>query len=157
MQIIRDRRIVNDEFVHVAGDAALPVDGPVIIEWTRWKSERERLEAHEGAVGVRLSIELHTRELLDDLPHLAVVAVEFPSFTDGRGYSIARTLRDRHGYVGELRAVGDVLRDQLFYMERCGFNAFELAAGKNMESALEAFGEYTVAYRRDAHRIRPVS
>lgn len=82
-----------------------------------------------------------------DLQRLALVAVHFPKFTDGRGYSTAALLRTRHGYRGELRAFGDVGRDQLYYLARCGFDSFRLADHRDPEAALAAFGDFTVRYQ----------
>jgi len=157
MPFIRNRSMVEDDFSSVPDDAALPTDGAVIVGWQRWQRERALLLARAGKVGVRVPSDIDPADLIGDLPALDVIAVEFPTFTDGRGYTIARVLRDRHGFAGELRAVGDVLRDQLFYMERCGFNAFELAAGRSAESALGAFEEFTVAYEPGAHDVRPLA
>jgi uncharacterized protein (DUF934 family) len=78
---------------------------------------------------------------------LDMIAVDFPVFRDGRGYSIATLLRTRYGWQGELRAIGDVLRDQLNYMRRCGFDAFAIRADKDMEDAMKSFGFYTVTYQ----------
>jgi uncharacterized protein (DUF934 family) len=92
-----------------------------------------------------------TEDLEQAAPSLArarVVAVSFPRFADGRGYSIARLLRERYGYRGELRAVGEVARDHLWLMARCGFDAFELRAGEDPEEALTAFDDFTVSYRK---------
>ena len=94
-------------------------------------------------------------EIADDLSHLALVAIEFPKFTDGRGYTLARLLRERHGFTGEVRAVGQVLRDQLFYLARCGFNAFELAAGKDLDAALHGFRDFAAGYQAAADEPRP--
>lgn len=85
--------------------------------------------------------------IADELPHLSLVAVDFPSFTDGRGYSIARLLRDRHHYEGELRAVGDILRDQLFLLSRVGFNTFALRDDQDVGAALSAFADFSEVYQ----------
>ena len=90
------------------------------------------------------------------LDEVTLLAVEFPKFTDGRGYSIARILRDRYGYTGELRAVGDVLHDQLLFMARCGFDAFELKAGKDIDGALAAFDAFSVYYQGAADEPEPL-
>jgi uncharacterized protein (DUF934 family) len=157
MQIIRNRKIVDDDFVHVPDGAELPdADaGKPIVTLARYIAARDELLARYPALGVRVSSD----KLPTDIPDpakLAVIAIEFPRFTDGRGYSIARLLRDRSRFTGELRAVGWVLRDQLFYMERCGFTAFELKPGKRLESALEAFGEFSVTYQAAADEKRPI-
>ena len=154
MQIIRNREIVDDDFVHVPDGAELPATGKPIVTLARYVAEGAALRAQFPALGVRVPSD----KLPEDVPapdRLALIAIEFPKFTDGRGYSVARQFRDRHGFRGELRAVGHVLRDQLFYMERCGFDAFELAPGKPLASALEAFGEFSVKYQAAADEKLP--
>ena len=150
MQIIRNRAIVEDDFVHVADGAELP-DGKVIVTLARYVAAREELLARYPSLGVRVASDKLPSDI-PDVTKLAVVAIEFPRFTDGRGYSIARQLRDRYKFTGELRAVGWVLRDQLFYMERCGFTAFEMKPGKPLESGLEAFSEFSIS---DGARFLP--
>lgn len=154
MQIIRNRAIVDDDFVHVADGAELP-DGKPIVTLARYASAREELLARYSSLGVRIGSDKLPTDI-PDVTRLALIAIEFPRFTDGRGYSIARQLRDRYRFTGELRAVGWVLRDQLFYMERCGFSAFELKPGKPLESALEAFGEFSVTYQAATDDKRPI-
>ena len=85
-----------------------------------------------------------------------MVAIAFPVFTDGRGYSLARLVRERLGFRGELRAVGDVQRDQIFYLLRCGFDAFALGAGKQLDEALGAFEDFTEAYQAGADQPIPL-
>lgn len=155
MQIIRKRAITDDDFVHVPDDAELPGAGKPIVTLARYAKDRDALLARYPALGVRIT----TDKLPSDVPEigrLALIAIEFPRFTDGRGYSIARQLRERHRFTGELRAVGWVLRDQLFYLERCGFDAFELKPGKPLDSALEAFGEFTGTYQAAVDDPRPI-
>jgi len=90
------------------------------------------------------------------LADAARVEVRFPKFSDGRGYSIARLLRERHGYRGELRAVGDIQRDQLYYLSRVGFDAFLLREGEDPEAALAALGDFSEAYQASAERSLPL-
>jgi len=92
----------------------------------------------------------------DRLGAVARIEVNFPSLTDGRGYSIARLLRERHGYSGELRAVGDVQRDQLFYLARCGFDAFLLRKDEDADDALAAFNDFSEAYQASVERPQPL-
>ncbi|MDB4955691.1 MAG: Oxidoreductase in sulfite reduction [Myxococcales bacterium] len=155
MQIIRNRAIVDDDFVDVPDGAELPASGKPIVTLAKYASERETLFARYTSIGVRITCDKLPSEI-PDLARLALIAIEFPRFSEGRGYSIARQLRDRYKFVGELRAVGWVLRDQLFYMERCGFNGFELKPGKPLESALEAFGEFSATYQAAADEKRPI-
>jgi len=95
-------------------------------------------------------------KVAERLGAVARVEVNFPKFTDGRGYSIARLLRERHGYQGELRAVGDVLRDQIFYLSRCGFDAFLLRDGQDAEESLSALHDFSEAYQASVERPEPL-
>ena len=147
MQIIRNRKIVDDDWVHVADGEDVPAQGKVLVSFERWRSEREALLARNGQLGIILANTVDPADIQNDLKNFEVVAVDFPIYRDGRAFSIGRLVRDRLGYQGELRAVGNVLRDQLFFMERCGFNAYELEEGKSIEDALAAFGEFTVTYQ----------
>jgi len=155
MLIIRNRAIVEDDFVHVPDGAELPAAGKPIVTLARYAGAREELLGRYPALGVRMASDQLPGDI-PDLDRLVLIAIEFPRFTDGRGYSTARQLRDRHRFTGELRAVGWVLRDQLYYMERCGFDAFELKPGKPLENALEAFREFSVTYQAAADDKRPL-
>jgi len=87
---------------------------------------------------------------------LAVIAINFPKFSDGRGYSLARLLRERYGYKGELRAIGEVARDHLHAMAQCGFDAFQLRAGEDPHEALQAFGDFSEQYQATAAQPAPL-
>jgi uncharacterized protein (DUF934 family) len=154
-RIIRDRAIVDDDFVHVPDDREVPASARPIVTLARYTEATAELLQRHPALGVRVSSDTLPSDI-PELARLALLAIEFPRFTDGRGYSVARMLRDRHGFTGELRAVGWVLRDNLFYLERCGFDAFELAPGKPLESALAAFGDFSVTYQAATDDKRPL-
>jgi len=145
-RIIKNRQIIEDSWQHLDAAMELPT-GPVIVPLAHWKKQRSALLERSDPVGVRLPNTVNPADLAEDLPKIAVVALEFPKFNDGRAYSQARLLRERHGYAGEIRAVGDVLRDQLFFMARAGFDAFELRADRSLEDALEAFGDFSESYQ----------
>lgn len=153
--VIERRRIVEDRWQHLADDAELAA-GPVIVSLARWRRERQALLERGDPVGVRVPNTADVADLAEDLPLLALVALEFPKFADGRAYSQARLLRERHGYRGEIRAVGDVLRDQLLFMARCGFDAFELRADRDLADALAAFDEFTESYQPAADQTQPL-
>lgn len=153
--VIKQRQIVEDAWRHVADEAELPA-GPIIVSLARWQQERANLRERGEPVGVLLPNTADVAELASDLPELALVALEFPKFADGRAYSQARLLRERHGYQGEIRATGDVLRDQLFFMARSGFDAFELRADRSLEDALEAFSEFSEHYQPAADESLPL-
>jgi uncharacterized protein (DUF934 family) len=134
----------------VAGDAIADADD-VIVTLARLEAEPAILDRN-GRTGVRLPNDRGLDPIVPHLPRLSLIAIEFPKFGDGRGYSLARLLRERHGYRGELRAIGNVLRDQLLYLHRCGFDAFELdpkygPGGLDPHEALSAFAELDVYYQ----------
>lgn len=152
-QIIKDRAIVQDHW-HIVEDghllAALAHAGPVplAVSLATWRVEKHALARHTRPVGVWLTATDDAAELVPDLATLPLIAVRFDKFTDGRGYSTATLLRKRHGYTGELRAIGNVLRDQLQALERCGFNAFALAGHQSLDAALASFADFSHAYQR---------
>ncbi len=147
MALIKDGQRVDDPWIAVADDAGVPPSGPVIVSLTRWRAEREALSARDEPVGVRLASHEAAADIAPDLDRIALVALEFPTFRDGRAYSTARLLRERHGFKGELRAVGNVLRDQLLFMHRCGFDAFEIASENAVEAWRKAMEEISVWYQ----------
>ncbi len=160
-RLIRAGRVVADDFVTVAmaegsdpGAVELPA-GPVIVPRALWRARREELLSRGTPVGVQLSPTDVPAELGDDLARLAVVAIHFPRFVDGRGYSIAYQLRRRLGFRGELRAVGDVQRDQLFYLSRSGFDAFLLKEGRDAHAALAALHDFAATYQSAADGRAP--
>ncbi len=145
MQIIRNREIVEDGWQHVADDAALPA-GDAIVSLVRFREEGDALRARAGRLGVRVPGNTPARPLASELAGIDLIAIDFPIYRDGRAFSVARLLR-RKGFAGELRAVGNVLRDQLFFMERCGFDTYELQDGKDLEDSLAGFAEFSVTYQ----------
>jgi uncharacterized protein (DUF934 family) len=136
---------------------ALPA-GPVIVPFSFWRENRDALIASrpKSERGVWLAPDEEPDDLAPDLPELALVAIDFPAFRDGRGMSGARLLREKHGWKGELRAIGDVVRDTLLYLERCGFDAFSLRPGKDPADAVKAFDEFTLFYQSAADGAEPM-
>jgi uncharacterized protein (DUF934 family) len=129
-------------------DAALAAEMPLTVPLSALRADPGRWRGHRGALAVRLAPADAVEDLAAELTLLSVIEVEFPNAGEGRGYSQARLLRERLGFRGELRAVGDGVRqDRLFLLARCGFDAFELAAGEDMQAARRALGRYHVAYQ----------
>jgi uncharacterized protein (DUF934 family) len=155
MRVIKNRRIVDDDWALLEAHAPVPATGDVIVSLAQWSSGRAGFSDRVGRVGVRLKSS-ESPEQIQALQQVSLIAIEFPTFTDGRGYTSARLLRERHGYRGELRAVGEVLRDQLFYMARCGIDSFALAAGKDLAAALTAFDDFSLTYQAAADDQRPL-
>lgn len=159
--IIRQRQLAADnwQLLEAAADGAVPATlpaGDIIVPLAWWLAGREALLARTGRLGVWLNSHEDPALIAPDLQHFALVAVNFPQFTDGRGHSIARLLRDRYGWQGELRAIGDVFRDTLYYLARCGFDSFALRAGEDTQAALSAFQDFSDAYQTAADRPLPL-
>jgi uncharacterized protein (DUF934 family) len=146
-QIIKDKRIIPDDCQHLADDAALPSSGSFTVSLARWQKDRDTLKTRQADVGVRIPNDVDVNEIAEQLKGLSRIVVEFPKFGDGRALSQARVLRERHEFTGEIRVTGDVLRDQIWHMYRCGIDAFETRADRSIEDALKAFSEMSVTYQ----------
>ena len=159
--IIKHRAVVSDDWTVLRlaeGDTAEAVaipTGKVIVPLAVWQAQRPTLEARTE-LGVWLPSDARPEALKDDLAHFQVIAVDFPKFADGRGYSIAYNLRARLGYTGELRAIGDVLRDQLFYMSRVGFDAFATREDRNIHDALKGLTDFSESYQTSWDKKTPL-
>ena len=150
--IIRDGAIVEDQWIQFSGDDTAPLpsvkDAPqLIVPLKVWQSLREELLTRDGQLGLFLQGNDEPAPIGADVSLFSVIAIHFAKFTDGRGYSLGRLLRERYRYGNELRAVGDVLQDQLFYLKRSGFNAFAIRAGKNIEAALQSLNDFSESYQ----------
>ncbi len=150
MPLIKNDAFVADPWTSLDDEEVLPEGAPAIVSLARWRAERDTLAGRNAPLGIRLRADQPPGEIAAELDRFQVIALEFPSFVDGRAYSYARLLRERHGYRGELRAVGNVLRDQALFLHRCGFDAFEVAEGTCVESWRQALGEISVFYQATA-------
>jgi uncharacterized protein (DUF934 family) len=163
--LIRDGKICKDHWFLLAADTlgdtqadkiAEHEGDDIIVPLSCWLEIREQLRARSGKTGVWLQSNETPAALAADLSQLPLIALNFPVFSDGRAYSSARELRQNMGFEGELRAVGDVLRDQLFYMARCGFNAFALRDDQDPETALTALADFRDGYQVSVDRPVPL-
>lgn len=161
-EIIKNGSIVSDDWQLLRlseGEAPEGVklpDGATIVPLAVWLARREEMLAGTHPTGVWLESNEDPAAIAADLDHLAVIAVNFPKFTDGRSYSSARLLRERYRYGGEIRAIGDVLHDQLFYMKRCGIDAFALRADQNLQKALNGFATFSETYQAAVDQPQPL-
>ncbi|AZZ91797.1 DUF934 domain-containing protein [Hahella sp. KA22] len=159
--LIKHAAVVNDEW-SVLDKAEAPAEqvvptGKVIIPLSTWLAQREQLQARAPEqTGVWLDSDEEPDTISPDLGRFSVIAVNFPKFADGRGYSIARILREQLHYTGELRAIGDVLMDQLFFMKRCGFDAFAVRADRDAEKALAGLADFSVTYQASVDQPEPL-
>ena len=139
--------VVEDPWLRLTDDAAVPADGMVLVSFARWREARAALLARRGPVGVALANTDPVEALAPDVSRLDLVTLHFPKFSDGRAYSQARLLRGRFGYQGELRATGGVLQDQAAFMLRCGFDAFESEQKGFGEALARARTLFSVVYQ----------
>ena len=160
-KLIRNRSVEADRWQRLelgAGGALPPVpaDGDVIVPLALWLARRDALAARSGKTGVWLESKDGPEAIVADLARLPLVAIDFPSIGDGRGLTTARLLRERHGYTGEIRAIGAVIVDLLLGMQRCGFDAYALRDDQDMDDALRAFDELADTYQASAVEQQPL-
>ncbi|QOY95862.1 DUF934 domain-containing protein [Massilia sp. UMI-21] len=160
-QIIKHRDVVEDDWSVLRlleGEApetvAVP-DGKIIVPLSVWQAQRPALSGRAD-IGVWLAPDEQAAAIRDDLQRLGVVAVDFPKFSDGRGYSTAFNLRKRLGYQGELRAIGDVLRDQLWPLSRVGFDAFATRQDRSIVDALKGLTVFSETYQASVDQPLPL-
>jgi uncharacterized protein (DUF934 family) len=160
-EIIKDKAVVNDDWTVLqlaegeTPEAVIVPAGKTIVPLSVWEAQRTTLQ-ERGDIGVWIASHERPEVLKTDVEKLPVIAVDFPKFSDGRGYSIAYNLRARLGYTGELRAIGDVLRDQLFYMQRVGFNAFATRPDRNIHDALKGLTDFSESYQTSWDQKMPL-
>jgi uncharacterized protein (DUF934 family) len=157
MPLFRETGLVEDPWQRLDDEAPVPADGMVLVSFARWREARAALLARRGPVGVALANTDPVEALASDVARLDLIALHFPKFSDGRAYSQARLLRGRMGYGGELRATGNVLLDQLPFMLRCGFDAFESDQRGFDEALARARTLFSVVYQPAEDGRAPVS
>lgn len=149
-RIIRNKRVENDLWQTLGLDGEVPAElpgGPVLVPLATWKARRDELLARRDPFGVWLAPDQDPAELANDVKVLKMVGVHFPKWGDGRGFSTGTLLRGRYDFRGELRAFGDLGRDHLLHLSRCGFDSMKLGPRHDPEKALVAFSEFKVLYQ----------
>lgn len=160
-EIIKDKTIVSDDWTVLrlaedeTPDAVSVPAGKIIVPLKVWLLQRESL-LRRTDLAVWFSSDEQAKDLKEDISRFSMLAVDFPKFSDGRGYSIAYNLRSRLNFTGELRAIGDVLRDQLFYMQRVGFNAFATREDKNIHDAIKGLTDFSEKYQTSWDEKNPL-
>jgi uncharacterized protein (DUF934 family) len=155
MPLVKAGQIIDDPYVRALDDAPTPEGVPVIVPGQRFLADASELVGREAAIGVLWPNDRRVAELAPWLGNLALVALVFPKFRDGRAYSQARLLRERYGFRGELRATGDVLRDQFQFLLRAGFDAFEVKKPADARAFAEAAARFSVFYQPSADGRMP--
>ncbi|MCC5885307.1 MAG: DUF934 domain-containing protein [Gammaproteobacteria bacterium] len=158
-RLIKGEAIIEDGWTWIEDKAATLADlpaGPVLVPLTLWQSERDGLLDRDGDLGIWLDSDEEAETIADDLGHFAVIGLHFPAYADGRNLSNAVLLRSRFGYAGEIRALGDVARDQLSYMRRCGFDAFQIPADRDPEQEIAGLKVMRDYYQGDVLEPQPL-
>ena len=161
-KIIKNGQIVDDAWLvlklseeQAPESVALP-DTPTLLPLAVWLAHKDEILARKQPVGIWLESNEGPESIANDLKHFTIIGVNFPKFADGRGYSTARLLRERYAYRGEIRAIGDVLRDQLQNLRRCGFDAFAVREGRDLEDALRGFADFSEHYQTAVTEPQPL-
>src|SRR5262245_54881701 len=147
MLLVKNGHVVEDPFTRILDDASVPESGPVIVPAARFLADSTELTSRVAPTGVLWPNNRNIAELAPHVDRLALVALVFPNFRDGRAYSQARVLRERYGFRGELRATGEVLRDQFLFLVRAGFDAFEVKKDSDAAAFAGAVARYSVFYQ----------
>ncbi|MGH8288763.1 MAG: DUF934 domain-containing protein [Steroidobacteraceae bacterium] len=158
-RILRRRELVEDDWTIAEGARAASdwaAGGRLIVTLARWRSERDALLATQAVVGVLLPNTADVEAIYPEVSDRPLLALQFPTFSDGRALSQAMVLRKRLGFRGELRAVGDVIRDLVFWLGRCGFDSIAPRQDQSLEACQQALHELTVAYQAAADDHTPV-
>ncbi|TLX53369.1 oxidoreductase [Stutzerimonas nosocomialis] len=158
-RIIKNGQVIDESWHLLPKDTTLEGlsnSDDVIVPLGLWLEHGHALRARDGGLGVWLDSDEEIELIADDLEKFQVIALNFPVFTDGRHFSTARLLRERYGYKGEVRAIGDVLRDQLFMMQRCGFDAFAVRPDRDPYDALQSLGDFSEAYQAAVDQPLPL-
>jgi uncharacterized protein (DUF934 family) len=150
MPLVENGRVVEDRYVRVDDDAPLPERVPVVVSAKRFLADTDALVSRDGSLGVLWPNDRRVTELKPWLGHLALIALDFPKFRDGRAYSQARQLRENLGFRGTLRATGDVLRDQFHFLVRAGFDSFDVKKPADAAAFAKSVARFTVVYQPGA-------
>ena len=153
--IIKNGAIVEDTYHVITEAGALPA-ADIIVSLDVWLQQRAEVLAHQHKKGIMLKPDQHPEAIVDDLASLDIIALVFPAFADGRGYSYAVLLRQRYGFKGELRATGDIFKDNMFYLKRCGFDSFAVRADKDIDVALQGLQDFSECYQASTDEGTPL-
>jgi uncharacterized protein (DUF934 family) len=153
---LKDGQIVTNNWQLVTADTAQLPSGNILVPAAYWQANQQQLADHSGEVGVWIDSHEEIEAFSSSIAAAPVIAINFPKFVDGRGFSLARLLRERFGYIGEIRAVGHFIRDQLFMMQRCGFNAFQFDSEIDLAAASQSLNDFSDSYQVAVDQPEPL-
>jgi len=146
-QLLKDYQVLEEHWTIVDEQAESLPCGNLLLSVCQWQQFASQLKQQDGKVGIWLEGNAEIEEIVESLLDLPLIAIKFPKFVDGRGFSLARLLRERYQYTGELRAIGGIIRDQLYLLRRCGFNAFQFADDVDLSEAAKSLDDFSEAYQ----------
>ena len=154
-KIIKDNQVVDDTWIIIEKNftGELPM-GKLLLPLQYWLDNRENLQLM--CTGIWIDSDEDVEAVGFEANIFPLIAVNFPAFADGRGFSIARLLKERYGFTGQVRAIGNAIQDQLFYLKRCGFDSFDLKEGTNLESAVASLNDFSVTYQTSVDQPEPL-
>lgn len=157
-QLLKDGQLVEDSWQTLAEDSnlqSLPTSGNLLLTLPQWQQLAQQLPHHSGNIGITLDTDTELEDIPNQCLELPLIAIAFTKFADGRGFSLARLLRERHNYRGELRATGDILRDQLYLLKGCGFNSFQLS-DIDLAGSAASLQDFSEAYQSSVEQPEPL-
>ena len=155
-QILKDTQVVSDNWILLDETAESLPTGNVLLSYEQWQIFADQLSNHSGTLGVWLEGHAEIEQIIEPLIDLPLIAINFPKFADGRGFSSARLIRERYNYSGELRAIGGFIRDQLYLLNRCGFNAFQFSDENELSDAAESLKDFSENYQVSVDQENPL-
>jgi len=155
-QLLKDNQIIDDSWLILDDSAETLPSGNILLSLEQWQQFSDQLSQHNGELGLWLEGNAEIDAVIDSLQQLSLIAIKFPKFVDGRGFSLARLLRERYNYNGELRAIGEFIRDQLYLLKRCGFNAFQLTEDQDLSEASKSLNDFSETYQVSADQQEPL-
>ena len=155
-QVLKDNRLIDDSWTLLTEDSESLPSGDILLSYSQWQTFSDQLDSHDGSVGVIIEGNADIEDIIEPLLKLPLIAINFPKFVDGRAFSSARLIRERYEYTGEIRAVGGFIRDQLYYLSRCGFNAFKFDDSVDLTESAKSLQDFSEAYQVSVDQESPL-
>lgn len=155
-QVLKDNRLIDDSWTLLTEDSKSLPSGDILLSYSQWQTFSDQLDSHDGSVGVIIEGNADIEDIIEPLLKLPLIAINFPKFADGRAFSSARLIRERYEYTGEIRAVGGFIRDQLYYLSRCGFNAFKFDDSVDLTESAKSLQDFSEAYQVSVDQESPL-
>jgi uncharacterized protein (DUF934 family) len=155
-QVLKDNCVIEDSWIILDESSETIPEGDILLTYAQWQDHSNDISSHIGKLGVIIEGNAEIEDIVEPLLNLPLIAVNFPKFADGRGFSVARLLRERYNYQGEIRAVGGFIRDQLYLLSRCGFNAFKFSDDTDITKAANSLQDFTETYQVSAEQKNPL-